>query len=134
MTARLPFKHRVALFCGALFLVSGGVLLCINYLLVRATLPGADPTSGLQVNTTTEPGSDPSIGPPPVAGNAMTQQYRGEVLNTLVVQSAVALAITLVLALVMGWFVARRVLRPVHKVAATARQLSADSLDQRIRI
>jgi signal transduction histidine kinase len=44
------------------------------------------------------------------------------------------LLITAALAGVLGWFVARRVLRPLHDITATARRLGAEDLGRRIKL
>jgi len=88
----------------------------------------------VQVADTTTTGPAVPAGPPPNTGVTMFAQLRDAVLNTLLAQSALALAMTLLLAVVLGWFVASRMLRPVTEIAAIARRLGADSLDQRIRM
>ncbi|MCK9899078.1 two-component sensor histidine kinase [Parafrankia colletiae] len=142
----MSVRVRLALMCGGLFLLSGVVLLAVNYVLVRAALPAATASAELSVSgTVSMPGT---AGPPPhVAGmpapgpetGALTvvravRSYRGDVLNALLVQSGVAIGATLVLALLLGWLVADRTLRPVHAVVSTARRLGADNLDARIRL
>jgi signal transduction histidine kinase len=131
---RLSVKARTALLCGGLFLVGGITLLCINFFLVRSALPTDVAVSGDR--TTIEepivPGAAPPTGAPPTAGAGMLKSYRQQVLNTLLTKSSLALIPTLGLELALGWVVARRLLRPVHEVTATALRLSADSLDQRI--
>ena len=137
-SVRFSVKTRLALLCGALFVISGAVLLGINYFLVRTALPSAEgdvtmpaPSNGDAVGTV-----DLSTGATSgVDSRAMNiTEYRESVLNTLLVQSGVTLVIMAALALLLGWFAAHRMLRPVHEVASTARRLGADNLDQRIRM
>ncbi|WP_329100758.1 HAMP domain-containing histidine kinase [Micromonospora sp. NBC_01699] len=110
-----------------MFVLSATVLLAINYLLVRAALPPA-------VAEGAETGhSGPTSIVRPIEADTVAE-YRIDVLNTLLAQSSVTLSITLLLALLVGWIVASRMLRPVRAMAATARRLSADNLDQRIRM
>ncbi|MCG8914308.1 HAMP domain-containing histidine kinase [Actinokineospora sp. PR83] len=125
-------KTRLALVFTGLLLLSGALLLATNYLLMSATLPVATPSfvTGADLDVVTEVNPDAQG-----AVEAVDQTgYRAAVLNTLLVQSGVTLLLTAVLALVLGRFAANRMLRPVHAVAATARRLSADRLDERIRM
>ncbi len=55
-----------------------------------------------------------------------------QALSSLLRQSGVALAIALVVALGLGWFIAGRTLRPLRAITATAQQLSDKNLHLRI--
>ncbi|MFD9740652.1 sensor histidine kinase [Umezawaea sp. NPDC059074] len=125
-------KTRLALVVTGLLLVTGVVLLATNYLLMRNALPSATPefVTSSDGELVTEVPTDAGGRIEPVN----QAEYRAEVLNTLLVQSSLALVLTAVLALLLGRVAANRMLRPVHAIAATARRLSADSLDQRIRM
>jgi signal transduction histidine kinase len=132
---RFSLKARLTMFYGGLFLLSGTVLLAINYGLVRANLPPVRYPEA----TSVVPDVDGSVEvTAPVAPGTTTGsvqfgivEYRSSVLNTLLVQSVVAIVLTSVLALALGWVAARRVLRPVHDITATAKRLSADTLGAR---
>jgi signal transduction histidine kinase len=132
----LSVKTRIALMCGALFLVSGTTLICMNYFFVRAALPAAVEIvdNGQSTGTAGSEAGSPEAAGPAGGGRGIPDQYRTSVLRTMVVQSSLALGLTLALALFLGWIVASRVLRPVQQVASAARRLSADSLDQRINM
>jgi signal transduction histidine kinase len=132
-------KTRFAIVFAGLLLVSGMILLGLNFLLVRGALPGH--ASQNSADQATAPAESVDLGGPRAAGGSSSEvvqrnieQYRADTLNTLLVQSGIALAATAVLALGLGWVAAHRLLRPVHRVTATARQLGADSLDERIRM
>jgi signal transduction histidine kinase len=56
------------------------------------------------------------------------------VLHELLVQSAIALAIMMVLALALGWWVAGRILRRLKTVTTTARNISATNLHSRLAL
>lgn len=112
--------------CGGLFVLNGAMLLAVNYVLVQSGLP---PVASGSVDT-----DSPSVVVMPVADSTSIAEYRQEVLRTLLSRSGFTLAVTVVLALLMGWFVAHRMLRPVRAMAATARRLGADNLNQRIRL
>jgi signal transduction histidine kinase len=54
--------------------------------------------------------------------------------HQLLVNSAIALAVVAVFALILGWFVAARMLRPVRTITATARRISASNLRERLAL
>jgi signal transduction histidine kinase len=54
--------------------------------------------------------------------------------HQLLVNSGIALAIVAVLALVAGWFVAGRMLRPIRTITRTARRISSTSLHERLAL
>jgi signal transduction histidine kinase len=135
------FSVRVKLtaWYGALFLLAGLVLVVINYLLVQSTLP--DPA---RVALSTVGSADLTYGVPaetvPAAGVAMRlvsgslDEYRDSTLSTLVVGSAIALVATAALAVLFGWLMAGRALRPLHDITSAARRLEAGKLDRRINL
>jgi signal transduction histidine kinase len=53
-------------------------------------------------------------------------------LQTLAIESGVALGLMALVSLGLGWLIAGRVLRPVHRITNIARQLSQDTLHKRI--
>jgi len=54
--------------------------------------------------------------------------------HQLLVNSAIALAIVTVLALLAGWLVAGRMLRPIRTITGTARRISSASLHERLAL
>src|SRR5690348_3303916 len=68
----------------------------------------------------------------PVAVTARTGAIRDTALPTLLGQSLLALALVAVVAVLFGWAVAGRALRPLHRITETARRLSAERLTERI--
>jgi len=61
-------------------------------------------------------------------------RQRAAEMDQLLTQSGIALAITSVVSIGLGWLVAGRVLRPVRTITAAARRVSASSLDQRLAL
>ena len=55
-------------------------------------------------------------------------------LEQLLIWSGIALAIAIVAAIVPGWFVAGRVLRPLSTITTAARRISASSLHERLAL
>ncbi|TDE00604.1 HAMP domain-containing protein [Jiangella asiatica] len=60
------------------------------------------------------------------------EAYRAETLHGLLTWSIVALGAALVLAGVLGWFLAGRALRPLQQVTETARRVAERNLHERI--
>ena len=130
---RLPrrtVRLRLTLLYGGLFLVSGVMLLAVTYLLVTNKLFGAEPVFK------TNYANDPS--PVPVPGDVggpttyVEEASGSDKLWQLLILSGVALAVMLAVSVALGWLMAGRVLRPLRTITATARQLSAASLHQRL--
>jgi signal transduction histidine kinase len=154
---RLSVRTRLTALYGGAFLVAGAVLLGVEYVLVQQTLPDSDTFAvaavramplGEAADPTQQPSAvaaRPGIAVPdgePSGGMMITEvartletsldDYRSSALSTLLTQSAVALLVTAGLAVLLGWLLASRVLRPLHEITATARKLGAEDLDRRI--
>jgi signal transduction histidine kinase len=154
---RTTVRWRLTLLYGGLFLVSGAALLAITYTLVehadvanrRAHVILDRP--GSQFTTVPANSRGPIDLPPPVkqalrssAGPALRSSAGRAVvsfvgsgqrvadLHQLVIESATALAIMAIISTLLGWLVAGRVLRPLRTMTATAQQISAASLHQRL--
>jgi signal transduction histidine kinase len=59
-------------------------------------------------------------------------QGQDHTLHSLEVESAIALGLMAVASLGLGWWIAGRALRPVHRITSTARRLSEETLHERI--
>jgi signal transduction histidine kinase len=143
-TARL----RLTLLYGALFLLSGAALLAVTYLLFEQASAAVTFPGGVQVVF----GEFSHTSAPPSAAAAHTQkltaakltpaqaeqvqaqvaQLHAFAMHELLVRSGIALGLTAVISVALGWLVAGRVLRPVRTISATARQISASNLDERL--
>ena len=111
-------RVRLTALYGGLFLLCGAALLAITYLLVsRATAIRA--VEGSPVH-------------PPGPG-AVVHTHLVD-LHQLLVQSGIALAIMTVISVVLGWVVAGRVLSPLRTITARTRQISKESLDERLAL
>jgi signal transduction histidine kinase len=132
---RLPLRTvrtRLTLFYGALFLISGAVLLAIAYTLTwNATKP---PVNGRR----------PVVRGPHAAGLHHTRvgELKHDVVVTqhatdmhqLLASCAIALAITAVLSIALGWLVAGRVLRPLRTMTAATQRISDQNLHERLAV
>jgi signal transduction histidine kinase len=158
---RRTVRLRLTLVYAGLFLASGVVLLAITYVLVRnatgevliGTSPGGRSiviAGGLgrtgPVNENRPiTGTFSSIPvPPPLTPEQLAAQARRDLalarhqrnaeLNQLLEQSGIALAIMAALSIVLGWFAAGRVLRPLRTLNERARAISASNLDTRLAL
>src|SRR5207244_1937824 len=72
--------------------------------------------------------------PPGPVGIPTLPEVKEVTLVEFLTQAAIALAVVLVLAAVLGWLVAGRVLRPIRTISATAHRLSAENLSERVPV
>jgi signal transduction histidine kinase len=138
-TARL----RLTLLYAGLFLVLGTAVIAITYLLARG---GAT----IRVRLTSHPAGQVTPAASAVLPNetlvagasargvnqirqVATNQHDADLRHLLEI-SWLVLAVTTLGAAVLGWFAAGRLLAPLRSITATARTISAGSLDQRLAL
>ncbi|GLW12678.1 two-component sensor histidine kinase [Microtetraspora sp. NBRC 13810] len=126
---RLTARGRLALLYAGLVLVAGIMLSGLTYLLVQQGLKNR-----LVIGVRVGPNADRVLPPSPAELAEIGGRVRAETLSELLTQAAVALAVVMVIALVLGWLVAGRVLRPIRTIAATAGRLSAENLSERVPV
>ncbi len=128
---RSTVRGRLMLLISAVLVVSGVVLLAITYAQVAhrdsVTAVGASPARAPESGAGAEGGI-------PGPGSAIVERQHIVDLHAQLGASAVALALLAVFALVLGWLVAGRVLRPLRTVTAAAQQISAEHLDRRLAV
>jgi signal transduction histidine kinase len=140
-------RLRLTLLYGALFLLSGVVLLTITYLLVAHSGPNVAMSTQ---STTSSGGQGISIFlgetlPPDAqlseaqrriaeAFQVQARRQRAEMMSQLLVKSGVALAIMSVISTVLGWLVAGRVLRPLRAMTNTIQLISARNVHERLAV
>jgi signal transduction histidine kinase len=150
---RLPrrtVRLKLTMLYGALFLVSGTILLAVTYFLVAHWLPAAaaiHPQSGVtsgggggqatsqQVCFVEGTGAGlPSL---PTSGSGcaiLLSQYQDREMRQLLTDSGIALAIMAAASIGLGWLVAGRVLQPLRTITTAARRISASNLHQRLAL
>jgi signal transduction histidine kinase len=154
---RLTVRVRLTLLYTGLFAACGMVLVAITYGLLAGNLPSPTPYKpGQVVDSTTEISSRPELAEacrhtsndpnadPALRGKCKAayqeglldgaQSQRDATLAQLLRYSLTALAAVTLLAAVAGWIVAGRVLRPVHRITAAARNASEDHLEARVAL
>ncbi|MCW6008237.1 HAMP domain-containing histidine kinase [Micromonospora sp. CPCC 205371] len=127
---RLSARSRLAVGYTALVFAAGVVLVVLTYVLVRRSLGSQPRAVGIL---------GPDGSPPPTPFDSAPaletiDRMHADTLSQLLSQSVVALTIVTVLAAVLGWLVAGRVLRPIRAISATARRLSAEDLSARVPV
>jgi HAMP domain-containing protein len=114
---RLTLQARLAALYAGLFLVSGVTLLAVLGVVVGNNILFGQSSQAA-------PGSPPGA----AAGNS---QGGGSHLHLL---PAVVVAVMVLVSLALGWLIAGRLLRPLRSITATARDISARNLDQRLSV
>src|SRR6516164_1888483 len=149
---RRTVRLRLTLLYSALFLLSAIVLLTITNVLVRnatkhstivvnSTPPGVTlPARVSSPATTVSAGTVPqgALSGQPIAGSAdlkarLEQQYRDE-MRQLLDYSELALAGMAVISIVLGWWLAGRVLRPLRVMTSSVKEISATNLGARLAL
>jgi len=64
----------------------------------------------------------------------LSANLRSTTLHQLLASSVIALVLTVVIAVLLGWWIAGRTLRPLHRITSTARRLSWENLHERIAL
>ncbi len=154
---RLPrptIRIRLTLLYGFLFLLAGIVLIAIAHLLYRDALEGDDlvakqafyaeeqvkeafgerlPSGRVLREFTARDGRTIYKFVEDVHARAVDEAV-DDALNEQLAQSGIALGVTTVGALLLGWLVAGRVLRPVQRITETARASSESDLHHRVAL
>jgi signal transduction histidine kinase len=156
---RLPrrtVRLRLTLLYGGLFLLCGAALLAVTYVLVdHATAGyvfngqngsvgfsrphGGSTPSGQADQPTVQVSGGGGLSPSQLLAQARkleaqaVHQHAAE-LHQLLIQSGIALAVMAAVSLVLGWFVAGRVLRRLRTITLAAREISATSLQERLAL
>lgn len=126
--SRWPVRVRLTTLYAAAFLAAGIVLVGTTYWLVAQSL---DQHLDSPHTTESHAGYDAEMAQ--TAQQAITT-YRSETLNSLLTWSMFALVGALVLAVALGWVLAGRALRPLHRITETANRIADRSLHERIAL
>ncbi|MGC0420314.1 sensor histidine kinase [Embleya sp. AB8] len=130
---RSTIKMRLTALYGGMFLIAGVLLLGTVYLLVRQSL-----TEG-RLNLSLAPNTLMTINGVPMTPDQFEQwqtiqqiHQRDTALNSLLQQSLLALLLLSVVAFGFGYVMAGRVLRPLGRITAIAREVAGSNLHRRI--
>ena len=136
-------RLRLTLLFGGLFLAAGAALLGITYGLVSnatsgvviARAAGAGVASSGAGGSVALPASQPLLNRPlQTQALQVATQARTVVTNALLLYSGIALGIMAVVSVALGWFAAGRALRPLRRITAAARRISATNLHERLAL
>ncbi|MDX6433911.1 MAG: hypothetical protein QOE54_6277 [Streptosporangiaceae bacterium] len=129
---RRTVRLRFTALYGGLFLLSGAALLVIAGIVA----------SGSTRVTRAVPGGSAAVQQSaPAQAQARIDRLQAELSQAheaqsrqLLVGSAVALGVMVVVSVVLGWLIAGRVLRPLRAMTAATRRISADNLHERLAV
>ena len=125
---RLTAIYSLLLF-GLAALVVGGIYLGLSHRLHDQAVPADQVT----VIVTSNPDSE--VDPTVIANAHAVEHWANEhALETLRTTSFTALSLLFLASLVVGWFVAGRVLAPIGRITAVARDIQATDLSRRINL
>jgi signal transduction histidine kinase len=137
-------RLRLALLYGAVFLVTGAVLLTIGYFLVRNGLRDHHQLSQIlrrlgRKPTSTDGLLSQALGSPPGSqevkvARAIQRQLTADALHRLLLEYLAALLVMTMVAIATGYLLAGRALRPLRAITATARRVSGENLGERIAL
>src|SRR5215212_11989811 len=128
----MSLRLRLTLMYAGVLIVCGTLLLAASYGLVTRSIDNGAPA--------------PVVAPAPEPGGPITdesqlqirrqvrEQIESDTLADLRLNYALALTAMALGAVALGWLLAGRALRPLHTIAATARDVGHDSLDQRVAL
>ncbi|MEV6863763.1 ATP-binding protein [Streptosporangium subroseum] len=129
---RLGLRMRLTLLYGALFFVAGSMLVWFTYLLTAKALNQQFTVVGRKVIST---GGDL---PPQEAITRIdipdVGQRAASVLDEMLRSSLLIMALVGIVAIVVGYLIADRALRPLDRVTETAQRLSESNLHERIAL
>jgi len=137
---RRTVRLRLTVLYGALFLLTGaGLLIIAGLVTVKSSNRVAVPVPGQQ-------NAQPAQVRQALAqAQAHVRQLQGQLAaeagqahqslwHALLIGSLVALCIMAAVSVVLGWFVANRVLGPLRNMTAATRRISADNLHERLAV
>ena len=136
---RLSLRTRLTLIYGGLFLATATLLVALTYLLTTRAMESRFRIAVSMSDFETGPlvGGAPGTPPPDITRlrkvvNEQTAAQQQAILHDLLQNSLLTVFALCLLAVVLGYLVAGRTLRPLQTVTATARRLSESTLHERI--
>jgi signal transduction histidine kinase len=133
-------RLRLAALLTTLFVLLGGALLGVSYVLVRANLTRGHATADARPGRATHGDGKAAASGGGAHRRFLAQSQRAQdafvddALSDLTTQYLAIMAAMALLSAVLGWFASGRVLRPVSEITATARRVSRESLHERIAL
>jgi len=138
---RRTVRVRLTALYSALFLATSTTLVIVVNLLLRQMLERRVTVINKgQLPPVRVPGGDPGSPPTPVPIeiqhqlSAAASDLRDDVLRFQWGVTAVTIVVLTLVSIAAGWWLAGRVLRPLHQITSTARRLSLSNLHERIAL
>jgi signal transduction histidine kinase len=139
---RLTVRARLTLLYTGLFAVCGAIVVAVSYILVARLEPqgqSQQAPAGFLARCRSEQLSAHPNDRLLAKCNAYfqlqgAQHQRDVTLSHLLQYSLITLAVVVALAAILGWIVAGRVLRPLHRITAAARAASEHNLSARVAL
>ena len=139
---RLTVRARLTLLYTGLFAVCGAIVVAVSYILVAQLAPRGQsqhaPASFLARCRSEQLASHPNehlLAKCSAYFQLQGARHQRDVtLSHLLEYSLITLSVVLALAAVLGWIVAGRALRPVHRITAAARAASERNLSARVAL
>jgi signal transduction histidine kinase len=119
---RRTVRLRLTLLYGALFLASGTVLLAVTYVLVGNATNPSRPSAVVRQRPNVQ------------AKVALAIDQHAALMHQVLVSCGIALAVTAVLSIALGWLVAGRVLRPLRAMTAATQRITEQNLGERLAV
>ncbi|GLU47582.1 sensor histidine kinase [Nocardiopsis ansamitocini] len=130
--SRLSVRLRLTLLYGGTVLVCGIVLLAAVYALMRYLPIYELPTEGRLM--TAIPANAEHVPADTLHPTRVTIAGKDDILAALLQVSGVAITGLALVAFLLGWIIAGRILTPVHRITRAARAMAGDTLHKRIRL
>jgi len=139
-------RGRLTVIYGGLFLISGVALLAVTYLLMWRATAGAtcynsSQSAGICILGQPQgmPAQAGGVKEAPASSaaahlKALVNAQHEAMLNQLLTQSGIALAIMAAASIALGWVIAGRVLRPIRTITEAAQNISATNLHERLAL
>jgi signal transduction histidine kinase len=121
-------RMRLTLLYGALFLLSGAMVLVVAYTLTWNAVNTISPPASVGSFSSLQALREQKLRIALIAGQHATMMHQ------LLMSCVIALAITAVLSIGLGWLVAGRVLRPLRTMTAATQRISEQNLHQRLAV
>jgi signal transduction histidine kinase len=137
MRRHLTVRARLTLLYTLLFAVCGAIVVAVSYGLVARVRTNTIDSAPRNVQKVCEAAKQTGNAALGTKCNAAlqrlgAQQQHDLTLHHLLGYSLITLAIVVALSAILGWFVAGRALKPVHRITAAARAASEDNLSARV--
>ncbi|GAA4934770.1 HAMP domain-containing sensor histidine kinase [Streptomonospora halophila] len=133
---RLTIRTRLTLLYGAMLLAFGTVLIAILYALMWF-VPSYNLAAATSVQVTAveaERARPVQPSGPSGASEAVAITSKQDVLSVLLQLSVAALVAMTLIAFLLGWLIAGRILAPVHRMTRSADVIAGPTLHKRIRL